>query len=593
MAMTLFRAITPPGELVSAWLDSYHPDLTNGFDEIFVGYPTNAAINPHGVQVFKFNAPVAERFIFSIMYNFAPQVFSKVVEGGETRFVPMQYLPEYPYNGQGVRQVQHYLDSGQTVIVAVSGMAGQFFTITVGDEDFELPTDIEWQVFTHAETDTEMFITVERIPNFGSYENVLVGVTRFLGSPYGNLYVLDGGEWNPKGSIRLIDIGIVRAGEIRMPQLLLPSPLVQVILNSLVNNVHDVVDNPFYEDYFGEFAWDKMFALFGDTIEDALQVSHWIKLFESLITLKSISEITPELIETVRIFHEEWNDFEWWEFGEYWDNNHYKIIPSDMIQISPLYQEQQELVLITGVLNLYDGLSMAEFGQSTFYGELAAYIVHYFRTNGIITDDWGLENEHGVLIYPQILHEKSFRHFIWNYLITSRLEDGGERVARISTTNREWAERLRVSRNGYERSRIDEGMDGLEARLRADAFIIMLRRNLTRVAQNDPEVFFGMIPPENIFFNTHNIVDLWNNEIGRVYGLNSSGVPSFVFIPPDVTNPLPGPNINWNIPAVRNHVKEVFEEAKNNNHILYHSDIFRLRSTWEIVYEYDWWISVR
>jgi len=449
-------------------------------------------------------------------------------------------------------------------------------------------TDVEWLTFSHPETDTEIFISSERVSSFDDFEDVLVGITRFLGNTMGNVYVLDGSEWHFQGMILLEDIGIIGLQERFLPPGLLPPALAQWIRNALARGNREAIDNPFFENYLGDFSLEKLTTLFFDLDTGGSQVESWLSLLESLIMLKSSSQVTPELLADVRSFHEELDNLEWWNFGE---NDYgvyepsplaaYEPIPFGLSGITPMFDysehEQARLVVLAGVLSLNDGLNARDFGRSTYYGELARRISYYFCDNEIFCDNW--DN-------PQRLLLKSFRHFSWNYLVTARVN---ERTARISTTNREWAERLIVFRDAYEQRYINNGENIVVARELADSMTVRFRNNLIGYIQDNPEVFFEMIPPENLFFNVHNMLDLWNNERGRIYGLSSTGLPAFVFTPPEA----PGPGVNVNIPSVRNHLRELFEYARSNNHIVYHQNVFSLRETWEIILENGWWLSVR
>lgn len=65
---------------------------------------------------------------------------------------------------------------------------------------------VEWRVITDDANNTETFMTVNRIPEFGQFYNVLIGINRALGSNEGTVSVHANGEWIIMGEILFADL---------------------------------------------------------------------------------------------------------------------------------------------------------------------------------------------------------------------------------------------------------------------------------------------------------------------------------------------------------------------------------------------------
>ncbi|MCL2400878.1 MAG: peptidoglycan DD-metalloendopeptidase family protein, partial [Defluviitaleaceae bacterium] len=338
--------------------------------------------------------------------------------------------------------------------------------------------DVEWRMFSHPETDTEMFISTERLPSFGDFENVFVGVTRFLGNPYGNIYVLDGGEWYLQGSVLLVDIGIVGIQERILPPMLLPPMLVRWVRNTIIGNAQDDVDNPFMDDYFGEFAWKKLLALSASTTshEAALQVK---ELTLPMSSLRSSAMITQEQLDRI----EEW--MMEWEAELVAESHSEEIMPLHTIGLS---------LDVTRTLSSADGVGDIRFALTAENGLNAQITAAIFYND---TD--------------YAMREDAFRHWYWNFSTAIDLMLG-TRVAHVITTNHEWTGRLIGRVTEYynnELDNLDWWQTSMTARRRALAFSENERNNELELIGSNFNAFTS-------FFTDEDIMDFYNNEVGRV-----------------------------------------------------------------------------
>ena len=72
-----------------------------------------------------------------------------------------------------------------------------------------LPDDASWWLYFDEELNTEIFMTVNPVQDFGDYANVTVAVARDLYDDdglYGNVYVLDNNNWIFVGNVQFEDV---------------------------------------------------------------------------------------------------------------------------------------------------------------------------------------------------------------------------------------------------------------------------------------------------------------------------------------------------------------------------------------------------
>ena len=166
-----------------------------------------------------------------------------------------------------------------------------------------LPYGLQWQRFSHEESDTEMLITVDRIDYFLGHEDVLLGVTRFLGEPTGNLYVLTNGEWLLQGYIVMNEAGISPMQSRLLSASLLTPLLAGMVRHSMGQN-RDDVENPFFQDQFGEFVWEAMLAR-GNAVASEEEAAIVGPLGSDLAGMYAVASITDEFLEEIAVLLEE------------------------------------------------------------------------------------------------------------------------------------------------------------------------------------------------------------------------------------------------------------------------------------------------
>jgi len=567
MAVLLFRALTPSGNLVSIWLDPYHPNLTASFEDVLAGL-TNASINTHGVQAFRFIAHEEQYYIFSASNGFMPLVFSVVEDGDETRFYPMYGLLERLNDEHGTVQIHHRLEAGQRVIITVMGAARHYFTLIIGDEYFRLAQDIEWRVFTHYETDTEIFITAEKIPNFGPYENVMLGITRLLGSPYGNIYILNHGGWNLLGTIRLAGIGIARARAGFSSSIL--SPNLENVIRDSISDVQDIVDNPFMEAYLGGFVWDTVLELMNNAISFDECIEQSFHVMSSIIGLRAWAEITEEQIEMFMGFlEEEENELGFIPFST---NEGISVDPFNIIPDIPGYEATER---ITNALSRNDGVG----ASLTTRAMLITLNAQREAVQLIMDDEWyyaHLDAHGNPIPKPSgALQRMAYRHFVWNYWLTISV---GEKAARIITTNREWAEIVSATHQATYNRLISDGVRSRNATAQANAHVANIRDIWVDYLKDAGfNAFYAFVLNFPSFQNhSHRnyigrgftimcIMDFWNNEAGRQYAIR---YPRWEW----TSNTLPD-RLNTETPPglveARAHELHVFQQATLNGDVMY------------------------
>ena len=104
---------------------------------------------------------------------------------------------------------------------------------------------MRWRVFNHEET--EMLISTEKVSNFAHFENVLLGITRLFGNPYGDVYALTDG-WQHIGYIQF-DVRSRIATQIPVAGFV--PPVLVTLLNRLretLGNRQGTIDNPFEDE---------------------------------------------------------------------------------------------------------------------------------------------------------------------------------------------------------------------------------------------------------------------------------------------------------------------------------------------------------
>ena len=137
IATLLFRAITPSGDLVSAQVDPYHPDLVGGLDEIFIG-AADTIINAYGSQSFRFTPVDSVGYGFSVPSEFSHWVYSIINIGEETFFL---LLHDNYEDNPDVTKLTHNLDYTRTVIVTVEGEPEQPFDLTITRDVLRMPSN--------------------------------------------------------------------------------------------------------------------------------------------------------------------------------------------------------------------------------------------------------------------------------------------------------------------------------------------------------------------------------------------------------------------------------------------------------------------
>lgn len=65
---------------------------------------------------------------------------------------------------------------------------------------------LEWRIITDDTNNTETFMTVNRVPEFGQFYNVLIGINRALESSKGTVSVHANGQWIVMGEIVFVDL---------------------------------------------------------------------------------------------------------------------------------------------------------------------------------------------------------------------------------------------------------------------------------------------------------------------------------------------------------------------------------------------------
>lgn len=159
--------------------------------------------------------------------------------------------------------------------------------------------------------------------------------------------------------------------------------------------------------------------------------------------------------------------------------------------------DQQRLV---AVLNSSDGMSVGNIATALSTAALALN-----EAQQLYTDT------------PTEMKRDAFRHMTWNFRLAKAI---GEGWARVATSNHEWATVIQSAVNAHYNERfifyanqywwLDALTIRAMAQASADAFAITYRDGLIQSAKNSLTFF------NNIFSNA-NIMDFWNNRVGRRY----------------------------------------------------------------------------
>jgi hypothetical protein len=351
------------------------------------------------------------------------------------------------------------------------------------NDGFDFPEDMEWQVFSHDETDTEFLISTEPVPSFGAFENVLIGITRFMGNPNGDVYVLDDDEWHFMGQTPIVNIGMMPAAISLLPHLLSP------VFNWLKTSATEIqyeVENPFKEDYFGDFTWQRILA--SSTIANADTATYLNIVGAHISSLRAVSMITPNSIDRIRAWEDEWDKLQDAE------------LPNDAFAPFLGRSLVTELQNIIRTLSSADGVSLTNFRVSQAVGFAAA---------GEAEVRFG-----GNTVYPQ--KYDTFRHWAWNFDMAGL--PFGRANARIIATNHEWAPMIHHSVTERHQELLDElrlsypnaNMLWIakEAYVKSLAYSVYFRNNeIERIGDN-----FDLFQR---YFHDDFIMDFWNNETGR------------------------------------------------------------------------------
>ena len=144
-AALLYNAVSPSGRFMFDYNEPIRPNLRDNLGELRLGLNERKTANLLGAQAFTFITSLTGDYFFTASNNFAPKLFSVVVEGNETRFIPKYHIPVRPENDPESLQVSHFFRGDQDVIVAVSGRRSEGFTVTIEVEERDLP-EVVWPV---------------------------------------------------------------------------------------------------------------------------------------------------------------------------------------------------------------------------------------------------------------------------------------------------------------------------------------------------------------------------------------------------------------------------------------------------------------
>ncbi|MCL2357753.1 MAG: S-layer homology domain-containing protein, partial [Defluviitaleaceae bacterium] len=578
----LFRMVTPVGSVATfrylpvdflsnmEILDYYGTTVAPG-----ALYSGDGRFNNFDAMQRRFYAPETGVFIFSTSgddFEYGYSLFRIIDDAGAGH---SNFERVFPVRiGDNVFLLEQYA----SLVVETTGAFTQDFAVTVmqvGYDGYEfiLPYYQRWLVFSHYATDTELFITETPMSAFGPYNDAYVGITRFLGNRMGDVYVLRYDGWRFIGQIEINRDASPQAQAVVEPYMLgLP------VVSFQGFGGLSVTENPFVYTEFAEFAWGRLRAYLNSITASTLQVQNVTSLAESMISLKAISRVTPELISDVISYHEEWDEIaDLFYFGD-WNGDSFDALPYGDLQIAPMFVVQIEPVMRAFTLSRHDGMSHADFATTTMIGNTAEGIATHMRY--VFPDCWEYE----------VVLRKSYRHFIWNYWTTLYLD---ENAARIATTNREWGGVLsdrRTARYNYYRN---QGFNRNDANVRADAYMIELRYWLMAAIYLSPGWFYShLLVRNNNFFYVWEVVDFWNNEAGRRYALSSTANTNQI-----ATGDVVFDRLRRDYLVA--HTKQLFDNALENGSILYCASDFRspgnneIPRSWTEVRVNNWWISVR
>ena len=111
--------------------------------------------------------------------------------------------------------------------------------------------------------------------------------------------------------------------------------------------------------------------------------------------------------------------------------------------------------------------------------------------------------------YPNDIHglQDTYRHFVWNFLMT---EDLSKEDARIAACDYEWARILMPYAESAYEDYIADGYSSSLAEGEAYTFAFIMRENIYAVCESNQDFFDATFGPDAIR-------DLWNNCYGRAY----------------------------------------------------------------------------
>ncbi|MCL2456075.1 MAG: hypothetical protein FWD19_00830, partial [Defluviitaleaceae bacterium] len=455
----------------------------------------------------------------------------------------------------------HYLPAGTHVPNVFVQMYDYHINPVFSENPLGFPDDMEWQIFSHTETDTEFFISTETVPRFGQYEDALVGVTRFMGSAQGDVYALHDDEWHfiaqmpiatvvplenqsdgaenrerstafsANGGLSLKrngNIGIVGSSVSTLPHVLATA---FNWLGGSVTEIQTMVENPFTYDYFSGFAWGRLLASFDKMDWDTNQAIDFVDLLSPMIDLRAESKITDELIAQMEAFYDELeeltiddeDDFDLFGFSGGTSSSPTPIWLRD-------HDDWDDKMEIQYALCSYDGVGGIAFSGAL---KIATMAGNYARDH-YGEDDW-VPHHFGPF------WEKALRHFTFTFSMASLNEPLFAGIAKNISTNREWAETFADRIPAVYRQLLNEGYSSREARSESNALAIRIReewidlflsnRNFftrsVRRYQHLPSAGDATEPfrDSTVMFNILNIVDFTNNAAGLKYAaqLNPNG----------------------------------------------------------------------
>jgi len=429
-------------------------------------------------------------------------------------------------NGSGIA-----FNAGQiNVNMSALGLGGANVTLYAQWEpdphsspDYIFPEDTVWNVHTHAASNTEMFITAEPIERFGSHRDVTVGITRFLGSPVGNVYVKMDDGWQFIGQMSDEEIGI--------NQRFLPG---LIWLWSLLRN-RQAVENSFEDEVFGSFIWERILELYSDNIvlSEEQRRKRTNLYLDMQVSRRRALEGPPDLsfveaaIAIAEIRGEVSDDFSSGVQRRVVMPGSYS---SPVIDLTRMMSFADVLLRDTAITDISQvDLNIIAFNNSRFQNvddviligmlsDLTARSMARNQNFPSVTGDYWADSP-GNYGKPWLVNvrQKAFRHFTWNYWATTRAGYGDTRAV---ATNYEWASAFL---DGSKINALDlSGYSPAERLYRAieirdDVINYIQNHRGTHLSNRDYGAYALLHFFEYQHRGNYTMIDFWNNEMGRHY----------------------------------------------------------------------------